>query len=229
MHSVRTGGPAPQANATHRNGQLLVRFRAGVSHREKELVFATQGARKIKDLTGDSGIEQLEIPAGQDVQTAAVQMLVTGQVEFAEPNFVIAKDDVIPNDAQFNEQWALRNTGQNGGQYGSDVNASEAWKTTTGSQSTVIAVIDSGIDFTHPDLAGNQWRNPMPSMNGDVLFRRTLPPKVAHVTKQSGTFSLTVMLKQPQVALSQQASRRRGETVRIVPKQVVLSPISGDT
>jgi len=90
------------------------------------------------------------------------------QVEFAEPNFLIAKDHVIPNDSQFNEQWALRNTGQNGGQYGSDVNATGAWKTTTGSKSTVIAVIDSGIDFTHSDLVNNQWFNQTPSVSGDV-------------------------------------------------------------
>src|SRR6185503_12480898 len=63
---------------------------------------------------------------------------------------------------QLNAQWALRNTGQNGGQYGSDINAATAWQTTTGSSATIIAVIDSGIDFTHPDLTNNQWTNPIP-------------------------------------------------------------------
>jgi subtilisin family serine protease len=90
------------------------------------------------------------------------------QVEFAEPNFLISKSDLTPNDAQFNEQWALRNTGQNGGQYGADINASGAWQTTTGSPATVIAVIDSGIDFTHPDLANNQWTNLNGSAMGDL-------------------------------------------------------------
>ncbi len=95
-------------------------------------------------------------------------MLLNPQVEFAEPNFLISKDDLSPNDPRFNEQWALRNTGQNGGQYGSDVNVSSAWQTTTGSSTTVIAVIDSGIDFTHPDLANNEWTNPTPSASGDL-------------------------------------------------------------
>lgn len=166
---LKSNRSAPaQANAAHREGELLVRFRASVSDRDKEIIIATQGARKKKDLRGDSGIEKFEVQGGRDARAAALQLLMNPQVEFAEPNFLIAKDDVIPNDSQFNEQWALRNTGQNGGQFASDVNAPGAWKTTTGSKSTVIAVIDSGIDFTHPDFANNQWVNPASSVNGDV-------------------------------------------------------------
>ncbi|HWN08814.1 MAG TPA: S8 family serine peptidase [Pyrinomonadaceae bacterium] len=89
-------------------------------------------------------------------------------VEFAEPNFLITKDDVHPSDPKFNEQWALRNAGQSGGQFGSDINAATAWQTTTGLSTTVIAVIDSGIDFQHPDLVNNRWINPTPGPNGDL-------------------------------------------------------------
>src|ERR1700752_2424310 len=157
-----------QQSAPHRAGELLVRFRTGLSNRDKETIRTMHGARRKKDLRGESGIEKLELSQGGDVRSVAMQLLLSGQVEFAEPNFVIENDEVIVNDARFNEQWALRNTGQNGGQFGSDVNATGAWKTTTGSKSTVIAVIDSGIDFTHPDLVNNQWLNPAPSVNGDV-------------------------------------------------------------
>jgi subtilisin family serine protease len=158
----------PATALPHRAGELLVRFRSGVSKHEKETIIATQGARKKKELAGDSGIEKLELLSGQDVRAAAFQLLLNPQVELAEPNFLIAKSDITPNDARFNEQWALRNTGQNGGQFGSDINVSGAWSITTGSKSTVIAVIDSGIDFTHPDLANNQWSNPAPDANGDL-------------------------------------------------------------
>lgn len=130
-----------QANAAQRKDELLVRFRMGVSNRDKETIRATHGARKKKDLQGESGLEKLELTPGSDSRSVAMQMLLSGQVEFVEPNFVIEKDEVLANDARFGEQWSLRNTGQNGGQYGSDVNAAGAWKTTTGSKSTVIAVM----------------------------------------------------------------------------------------
>jgi subtilisin family serine protease len=160
--------PHGQANVLHRDGELLVRFRAGVPQQEKDTIIATQGPLRRKPLQGESGVEKLELPKGRDAQAAASQILLNPQVEFAEPNFLISKDDIVSNDPRFGEQWALRNTGQNAGQFGSDVNAIGAWKTTTGSKSTVIAVVDSGIDFSHPDLTNNQWLNPAPSANGDL-------------------------------------------------------------
>ncbi|MFN2406644.1 MAG: S8 family serine peptidase [Pyrinomonadaceae bacterium] len=163
----KTTNTPTQSPAPHRESELLVRFRGGVSERDKETVIATHGALKKKDLQGLSGVEKLEV-LGRDVRRVALEMLLNPQVELAEPNYLIAKDDVVPNDSQFPQQWAMRNTGQNGGQLGSDVNANGAWTITTGSKSTAIAVLDSGIDFTHPDLADNQWVNPLPGPQGDL-------------------------------------------------------------
>jgi len=151
INPSRMQQPAPR----YREGELLIRFRAGVSQRDQETIIAKHGAQKKNELRGESGIGKLKV-TGRDVRTVALEMLLDPQVEFAEPNFLIARDDVIPNDVRFNEQWALRNTGQNNGQVDSDINAVAAWNTTTGSRSTVIAVIDSGIDFSHPDLANNR-------------------------------------------------------------------------
>ncbi len=158
-----------QPAAPHRSGEVLVRFRGGVSQQDKDMVLATQGARRKKQLRGESGVEKLELPGGRDVRTAALQLLLNPQVEFAEPNFLIRQDQIspiIPDDSRFPEQWALQNRGESGGQFGSDVGVTMAWHSTTGSRNTVIAVIDSGIDFTHPDLVSNKWTNLNPS-NGD--------------------------------------------------------------
>ena len=180
------GQPSPLANASSsisltqdvtrgaaRDGEVLVRFRATASEHDKAVVANGHGAQR-KKLRGESGIEKLKAPTGTSVESLATQLMLDPAVELAEPNFIIKHDqvssgnEIAPNDNQFAEQWALRNTGQNGGQYGSDINTTTAWQTTTGLHSTVIAIIDSGIDFTHPDLSNNQWNNPTPGAEADL-------------------------------------------------------------
>ncbi|MEI6536748.1 MAG: S8 family serine peptidase, partial [Verrucomicrobiaceae bacterium] len=64
-------------------------------------------------------------------------------------------------------QWDLHNTGQNGGTPGADIHAPEAWSVSTGSASVIVAVIDTGMDLTHPDLVANLWTNPNETGGGN--------------------------------------------------------------
>jgi hypothetical protein len=66
----------------------------------------------------------------------------------------------LPNDPSFGLEWNLQNTGQSGGTPGIDIGAPQAWDICTGSRNVVVAIIDSGIDLMHPDLAANVWTNP---------------------------------------------------------------------
>ncbi|HSC96833.1 MAG TPA: S8 family serine peptidase [Burkholderiales bacterium] len=79
-------------------------------------------------------------------------------VLYAEPNYVV-HTTAIPDDTRFGELWGLHNTGQSGGTPGADIDALGAWDTATGSSSVVVAVIDTGIDYNHPDLSANMFRN----------------------------------------------------------------------
>jgi subtilisin family serine protease len=76
----------------------------------------------------------------------------------------VSDPEIVPTmisaDPSFGDEWGLRNSGQYGGVPGTDINAASAWDVTTGSRDVVVAVIDSGIDLTHPDLAANLWVNP---------------------------------------------------------------------
>jgi large repetitive protein len=67
--------------------------------------------------------------------------------------------DLIPNDPDFARLWALNNTGMNGGTVDADIDAVEAWNNTTGHPDLVIGVIDTGIDYKHPELSTNMWEN----------------------------------------------------------------------
>lgn len=82
-------------------------------------------------------------------------------VERVEPNYLV-HTTAVPSDPSFSLQWGLRNTGANGGAPGADIDAVPAWDLQTGSASVVIAVIDTGVDIVHPDLADNIWINATP-------------------------------------------------------------------
>ena len=66
----------------------------------------------------------------------------------------------IPNDEYFDNLWGMHNTAQTGGVSDADIDAPEAWDVEQGSAEIVVGVIDSGIDYNHPDLAENMWTNP---------------------------------------------------------------------
>jgi subtilisin family serine protease len=81
-------------------------------------------------------------------------------LDFAEPNGLVVPD-AVPNDTSFSTQWGLHNTGQSAGTSDADVDAPEAWDLMPASPSeVVVAVLDTGVDYNHPDLNTNMWVNP---------------------------------------------------------------------
>jgi thermitase len=80
----------------------------------------------------------------------------SGLANYSHPDFIRTfKQFSPPNVHIFDEQWALENTGQNGGIAGQDININEAWSLTQGSPNIIIAILDTGIDYFHPDLNTN--------------------------------------------------------------------------
>ena len=80
------------------------------------------------------------------------------RLQFAEPNYIVTTA-ALPNDPSFDQLWGLHNLGQDGGTLDADIDAPEAWDLATGSTSVVAGVIDTGVDYTHPDLYRNVWLN----------------------------------------------------------------------
>jgi subtilisin family serine protease len=81
------------------------------------------------------------------------------KVKYVEPDYEVHIAETIPNDLNPN-LWGLNNTGQTGGTPDADIDAPQAWDIQTGSSDVVIAVIDTGVDYNHVDLAANMWTNP---------------------------------------------------------------------
>jgi serine protease len=96
---------------------------------------------------------------GKSVKQALEILNKNPNVAYAEPNLMWS-EALVPSDPEFSELWGLNNTGQGGGVLDADIDALESWDITTGSREVVIAVIDGGVDYTHPDLVDNMWQNP---------------------------------------------------------------------
>ena len=111
---------------------------------------------------------RLQLPQGIELAEAIAAMKSDPRVVYAEGNEVIRLPETAdhgqaegPNDLD-SKLWGLNNTGQDGGKAGADIKALDAWKVTTGDNSAngpLIAVIDTGIDYNHPDLKANMWVN----------------------------------------------------------------------
>ncbi|MBX7166445.1 MAG: S8 family serine peptidase [Pirellulales bacterium] len=126
----------------------------------REVFAAAQVAGDLELVRGAGATFLLHATPGADGQALEAALATQPQFRYLEPNLVLWADAVFPNDTSFGTQWALHNTGQSGGVVDADVDAPEAWQTTTSNGNVVVGIIDTGIDYNHPDLAANIWVNP---------------------------------------------------------------------
>ena len=144
--------------------EVLVKVRAGASQSDiatlHQMADADEGQR-LSDLKSGTLWRFRSRSKNADALTTALQK--NPNVVYAEPNFIVRLVGV-PNDTSYAQLWGLKNTGQTvggiAGTAGADIDAEPAWDVTTGSASIVVGVVDTGIDYNHPDLAANVWSNP---------------------------------------------------------------------
>ncbi len=132
------------------------------------------------------GVLRVGLPMESSVNQAIEELKRSGTVDYAEPNFIFRAlpkpspspkppaSPLSPNDELFNKQWALDNYGQRifdigwfyvWGTKDADIDAPEAWYKRTSSatndgRETIVVVIDTGVQYDHPDLVANMWTNP---------------------------------------------------------------------
>lgn len=185
---------AVKRSLTESEPEVLVKFRPGVKLSEIKRIAARNNDRvedeieSVKNLVAIDDLDNLNAK-----QVAEMYASMTDLVVYAEPNYEIKLEqenyaDVptlvgdididtlddkasAPNDPMFSEQWALNNEGQGGGKAKAHLDALKAWLKTQGSEDIVVAVLDTGVDYTHQDLITNMWLRPenVPAYTDDEI------------------------------------------------------------
>ncbi|MEJ2736734.1 MAG: S8 family serine peptidase [Anaerolineae bacterium] len=127
-------------------GQLLVRFRSWVPDRRSSAMLAAQGTSPLRRIEA-LDVDVLRLPPDLPVEEAAAVFARMPEVEFAEPNYILQA--VAAPAAEVEDQWGLQM-----------IQAPPAWDLIETPDPVLLAVVDTGVDRTHSDLAGNIWANP---------------------------------------------------------------------
>jgi subtilisin family serine protease len=156
----------PRSNETSPD-HVIVKFRENVDPAARAEGRRRLGLRKVKDLDLiDAEVDEVEV---RSAEAAARALEHRPDVEYATPDRRVYRTG-FADEPYFVELWGLNNTGQsiNGttGTSDVDVNAKEASARTRGDPSHVVAVVDDGVDYSHPDLADRAWKNPGESGSG---------------------------------------------------------------
>jgi subtilisin family serine protease len=157
--------------------EITVRFKSHVTKEAIDKVNKENGVEIAEKDNFAPNQYTLRVKDTKDTFAIANKYHESDLTEFAEPSFFSeVKKATIP----YSEQWHLFNNGQEGGQAGEDVKATDAWGITGGSPEIIIAIIDDGVDIDHPDLKPNIWTNPdssKPDVHGWNFFGDTDNPR----------------------------------------------------
>jgi subtilisin family serine protease len=153
---------SPDGFKPYRPGELLVRYRTAIQPAYRAALERTARVRASETI-GRSRIARVVLDTDTTVAQAQALYAADPNVEFVEPNYLL-QAQTLPDDTDFSRQWALYNTGQTvsgyAGTAGADMDAPSAWDISTGRSDIVVAMVDTGCDLNHPDLAANIWSNP---------------------------------------------------------------------
>jgi subtilisin family serine protease len=143
--------------APHVPGEVIVKYRTEASQNEINQINSELGGARIKGLGRiRAELRRLE---NLTVEEAISRYRNHPKIQYIEPNYIFEAEEV-PNDPMFPQLYGMQNTGQTGGTAGADIHATQAWDVFTGSSGALVGVIDTGVDYNHPDLSANIWTNP---------------------------------------------------------------------
>ena len=152
--------------------ELIVGFKSSVPAAQQAAAVQQAGASQRQRFDQIDAV-LIRVSGAQD--QVAKALLNDPRVRYVEPNHIVSIA-ATPNDTRYNELWGMNNTGQTGGTPDADIDAPEAWNVETGSSSVAVGVIDTGVDFSHPDLPRSSGSTPA----------RTAAPLTRPLSAQTG-------------------------------------------
>lgn len=156
-------GTSARSAPEYKPGELLLKLQSGSSGVEISQDVLTLRALRIPPSARGQEMEQwrvVTVPEETDLVRLKAELLSNPAVEAVEFNYRVSTDQ-LPNDPHFPELWGLHNIGQTGGIEDADIDAPEGWALTEDALAPiVVGLIDTGVDYRHPDLAPNIWTNP---------------------------------------------------------------------
>lgn len=156
----------PKIQAKFVEGEILVRFKPNMKVQAQQSIIANHGGSSVKSVSKIMKVSKVKLQLGDDVSTAVEAYKSNPNIEHAQPNYIYYAN-ALPNDTSLSQLWGLKNTAQtisnstyttnNPGTSGYDIDAESAWDQITDCRSAVVAVLDTGINYTHQDLTANMW------------------------------------------------------------------------
>ena len=150
--------PTPtEYRGNHEPGRLIIQYDDELPIGDSLL--ESLGGTIIQELPNIHGAVVDLVNPAKNIMTDITRWTANEAIVYAQPDYKLKLQQNFPNDTSFPMQWGLHNTGQSNGTPDADIDAPEAWDVFTGSQQVVVASLDTGIDYTHPELSAQMWVN----------------------------------------------------------------------
>ncbi len=132
---------------------VIVKFISNTGNNSRARSLRAAGLSDAGSFGFSSRLRKTQVQAGVTINQTLEKLSNDPSVAYAEPNYIYSIEATLPNDADFSLQYGLNNPND------SDIDAPEAWDISIGASSVIVAVIDSGVDYNHPDLRNQIWTN----------------------------------------------------------------------